>query len=193
MFIIVDALDVVKMFFSFIYVSETFCPCIRIFHHTKEWKVFLSSLFTGSVLTKDSFWTLLISLSWYIGFVLTKDSISVPQIIKLATEAIGMEWEILAYVLEFTRPEIDRFHLDYPKKVIMNWHDMTWRGLLWHDLLWHDLLWHGLLWPDLLWHVERIGAGYSAYMLDFTRLEIDPFHLDYPKKGITHQGPNLGL
>ena len=46
-----------------------------------------------------------------------KDCISMDQIIKLATKAIGMEWEILAYLLEFTKPEVDRFQLDYPNKV----------------------------------------------------------------------------
>ena len=49
-----------------------------------------------------------------------KDCISMDQIIKLATKAIGMEWEILAYLLEFTKPEVDRFQLDYPNKVIAN-------------------------------------------------------------------------
>ena len=51
------------------------------------------------------------------GFLVARDSISMDQIIKLATKAIGMEWEVLAYLLGFTRPEVDRFQLDYPNKV----------------------------------------------------------------------------
>ena len=52
-------------------------------------------------------------------FVASKDSISIDQIITLATKAIGMEWEILAYLLGFTKPEVDRFQLDYPNKVML--------------------------------------------------------------------------